>query len=73
MALGGSLLRPEASEDPGAWLSRLREIIVHVEGLGHRIGLVVGGGLLRVKGSACSAPSSKNRIGWIELASPQLD
>lgn len=68
VALGGSLLRPEASEDPGAWLSRLREIIVHVEGLGHRIGLVVGGGLparqgISLLGAILQEPDRLDRVG----------
>ena len=67
VALGGSLLRPEASED-GAWLSRLREIIVHVEGLGHRIGLVVGGGLparqgISLLGAILQEPDRLDRVG----------
>ena len=45
VALGGSLLRPEEAEARTVWMGRLRQLMVHLEGNGRRIGLVVGGGL----------------------------
>ena len=45
VALGGSLLRPEESEQRTAWLGKLRQLAVHIEGNGHHLGIVVGGGL----------------------------
>lgn len=44
VALGGSLLRPEEAEARGIWLGRIRQLAVHIEGLGDKIGLVIGGG-----------------------------
>jgi len=45
VALGGSLLRPEEAEKRSQWLGQLRQLIVHVEGNGRKLGIVVGGGL----------------------------
>ena len=45
VALGGSLLRPEEEEGRDYWFGRLRQLCVHVEGNGHHLGIVVGGGL----------------------------
>lgn len=42
IALGGSLLYGD--HDVKTWLGQLRQAIVHVEGNGRKIGLVVGGG-----------------------------
>ena len=42
IALGGSLLYGD--HDVKTWLGQLRQTIVHVEGNGRKIGLVVGGG-----------------------------
>ena len=44
VALGGSLLRPEEAEARGIWLGRIRQLAIHIEGLGDKIGLVIGGG-----------------------------
>ncbi|MDP6194215.1 MAG: UMP kinase [Candidatus Poseidonia sp.] len=45
VALGGSLLRPEEAAARTMWMGQLRQLMVHLEGNGRRIGLVVGGGL----------------------------
>ena len=42
IALGGSLLYGD--HDVKTWLGQLRQTIVHFEGNGRKIGLVVGGG-----------------------------
>ncbi len=44
VALGGSLLRPEEEEQRSMWLGRLRQLVVHLEGIGQKLGLVIGGG-----------------------------
>ena len=45
VALGGSLLRPEEAQQRSRWFGLLRQMVVHLEGNGRRLGLVVGGGL----------------------------
>ena len=45
IALGGSLLRPEEAEQRSQWFGQLRQLAVHLEGNGRRLGIVVGGGL----------------------------
>ena len=45
VALGGSLLRPEEAEKRRQWLGQLRQLVVHLEGNGRKLGIVVGGGL----------------------------
>jgi len=45
VALGGSLLRPEEAGARSVWMGQLRQLMVHLEGNGRKIGLVVGGGL----------------------------
>jgi len=45
IALGGSLLRPEEAEQRSIWFGQLRQMAVHFEGNGRRLGIVVGGGL----------------------------
>lgn len=45
VALGGSLLRPEEAAARSMWMGQLRQLMVHLEGNGRRVGLVVGGGL----------------------------
>ena len=68
VALGGSLLRPEEAEARSVWLGRLRQLAVHLEGNGRRLGLVVGGGLPAREGielakSCVSNPRSLDEIG----------
>jgi len=45
VALGGSLLRPEESDERSMWFGQLRQMAVHFEGNGRKLGIVVGGGL----------------------------
>lgn len=45
IALGGSLLRPEEAEQRSIWFGQLRQMAVHFEGNGRKLGIVVGGGL----------------------------
>ena len=42
VALGGSLLRPEESEQRTAWFGQIRQLAVHIEGNGRHLGIVVG-------------------------------
>ena len=45
VALGGSLLRPEEADERTMWFGQLRQMAVHFEGNGRKLGIVVGGGL----------------------------
>ncbi len=68
VALGGSLLRPEEAEARTRWMGQLRQLMVHLEGNGRRVGLVVGGGLPAREGIALvkatvSDPEKLDRIG----------
>ena len=45
IALGGSLLRPEESENRKIWFGKLRQLAIHIEGNSRKLGIVVGGGL----------------------------
>ena len=45
VALGGSLLRPEEADQRSMWFGQLRQLAVHFEGNGRKLGIVVGGGL----------------------------
>jgi len=45
VAIGGSILRPEESENRKIWLGKLRQLAVYIEGNGRKLGVVVGGGL----------------------------
>ena len=42
VALGGSLLRPEEAEQRAIWFGQLRQMAVHFEGNGRKLGIVVG-------------------------------
>ena len=42
VALGGSLLYGD--HDVKTWLGQLRQTLVHIEGNGRKIGMVIGGG-----------------------------
>ena len=44
VALGGSILSAGKDEDRAMWLGKLRQLAVHLEGNGRKMGLVVGGG-----------------------------
>ena len=44
IALGGSLLRPEEAEQRSIWFGQLRQMTVHFEGNGRKLGTLVEGG-----------------------------
>ena len=75
VALGGSLLRPEEAEDRTTWLGQLRQLMVHLEGNGSRIGLVVGGGLPAREGIelAKATVASPHRLDEIGIAGTRLN
>lgn len=56
VALGGSLLRPEEQDNRETWFGLLRQLGVHMEGCGHRLGLVIGGGLAAREGIELARP-----------------
>ncbi|MBT3772087.1 MAG: UMP kinase [Euryarchaeota archaeon] len=56
VALGGSLLRPEEEEHRQTWFGQLRQLGVHMEGIGAHLGLVVGGGLPAREGINLAKP-----------------
>ena len=39
IALGGSLLRPEESENRKIWFGKLRQLAVHIEGNSRKLGI----------------------------------
>ncbi len=68
VALGGSLLRPEESEQRSAWFGQLRQLAVHLEGNGRRVGIVIGGGLpareaIELAKTCVSAPAKLDQVG----------
>ncbi|HJM54652.1 MAG TPA: UMP kinase [Poseidonia sp.] len=60
VALGGSLLRPEEAAQRENWMARLRQLVVHLEGNGRKLALVVGGGLPAREGIQIAAQMVKN-------------
>lgn len=75
IALGGSLLRPEESDDRSAWFGRLRQLAVHLEGNGRRLGIVVGGGLPAREGItlARSSFTDSYRLDMVGIAATRLN
>ena len=75
VALGGSLLRPEEAEARSLWMGRLRQLMVHLEGNGRRVGLVVGGGLPAREGIelASSSVTDTHRLDQIGIAATRLN
>ena len=75
VALGGSLLRPEEAEARTVWMGRLRQLMVHLEGNGRRIGLVVGGGLPAREGIelAKTTISDAHRLDEVGIAATRLN
>ena len=65
VALGGSLLRPEEAEARSTWMGQLRQLVVHLQGNGRRLALVVGGGLPAREGIelAKASISTPHRLG----------
>lgn len=75
VALGGSLLRPEEADARAMWMGQLRQLMVHLEGNGRRIALVVGGGLPAREGIelAKASISAPHRLDEIGIAGTRLN
>ena len=75
VALGGSLLRPEEADARAMWMGQLRQLMVHLEGNGRRIALVVGGGLPAREGIelAKTSISAPHRLDEIGIAGTRLN
>ena len=75
IALGGSLLRPEESDERSAWFGRLRQLAVHLEGNGRKLGIVVGGGLPAREGItlARSSFTDSYRLDMVGIAATRLN
>ena len=74
IALGGSLLRPEESENRKIWFGKLRQLAVHVEGNSRKLGIVVGGGLPAREGIdlAKNLVSNPDRLDEVGIAATRL-
>ena len=75
IALGGSLLRPEESENRNIWFGKLRQLAVHIEGNSRKLGIVVGGGLPAREGIdlAKSLVSDPDRLDEVGIAATRLN
>ena len=75
IALGGSLLRPEESENRKIWFGKLRQLVVHIEGNSRKLGIVVGGGLPAREGIdlAKNLVSDPDRLDEVGLAATRLN
>ena len=75
VALGGSLLRPEEAEKRTQWFGQLRQLAVHLEGNGRRLGIVVGGGLPAREGItlARSSFTDSYRLDTVGIAATRLN
>jgi len=75
VALGGSLLRPEESEQRTAWFGQIRQLAVHIEGNGRHLGIVVGGGLPAREGIelAKTMVSDRYRLDEVGIAATRLN
>jgi uridylate kinase len=75
VALGGSLLRPEESEQRTAWFGQIRQLAVHIEGNGRHLGIVVGGGLPAREGIelAKTMISDSYRLDEVGIAATRLN
>ena len=75
VALGGSLLRPEESEQRTAWFGQLRQLAVHIEGNGRHLGIVVGGGLPAREGIdlAKTMVNDAHRLDEVGIAATRLN
>jgi uridylate kinase len=73
VALGGSLLYGD--HDVKTWLGQLRQTLVHIEGNGRKIGLVVGGGKPAREGItlANEVISDRFRLDDIGIAATRLN
>ena len=75
VALGGSLLRPEESRDREMWLSKLRQLAVHIEGNSRKLAIVVGGGLPAREGIELAKilVNDKDRLDEVGIAATRLN
>ena len=75
IALGGSLLRPEESENRKIWFGKLRQLAVHIEGNSRKLGIVVGGGLPAREGIdlANNLVSDPDRLDEVGIAATRLN
>mgnify|MGYP001564219384 FL=1 len=75
IALGGSLLRPEEAEQRTQWFGQLRQLAVHLEGNGRRLGIVVGGGLPAREGITLARQSFSDpyRLDTVGIAATRLN
>ena len=75
VALGGSLLRPEEAEQRAIWFGQLRQMAVHFEGNGRKLGIVVGGGLPAREGINLAKESFSDpyRLDTVGIAATRLN
>lgn len=75
VALGGSLLRPEESQNRDIWFGKLRQLAVHVEGNSRKLGIVVGGGLPAREGIelARNLISNPDKLDQVGIAATRLN
>ena len=75
VALGGSLLRPEEAEQRAIWFGQLRQMAVHFEGNGRKLGIVVGGGLPAREGIDLAKEyfSDSYRLDTVGIAATRLN
>jgi len=75
VAIGGSILRPEESENRKIWLGKLRQLAVYIEGNGRKLGVVVGGGLPAREGIelAKNIISDPDKLDEIGIAATRLN
>tara|TARA_B100000767_G_C19776633_1_gene542953 strand:- start:2615 stop:3343 length:729 start_codon:yes stop_codon:yes gene_type:complete len=75
VALGGSLLRPEEAEQRSQWFGQLRQLAVHLEGNGRKLGIVVGGGQPAREGITLARASFSDsyRLDTVGIAATRLN
>ena len=75
VALGGSLLRPEEADERTMWFGQLRQMAVHFEGNGRKLGSVVGGGLPAREGITLARESFSDpyRLDTVGIAATRLN
>ena len=75
IALGGSLLRPEESENRKIWFGKLRQLAIHIEGNSRKLGIVVGGGLPAREGIelASNFISDSDRLDEVGIAATRIN
>ena len=75
VALGGSLLRPEEADERTMWFGQLRQMAVHFEGNGRKLGIVVGGGLPAREGITLARESFSDsyRLDTVGIAATRLN